>query len=137
MAAIPLFLIQSICDIMHLSERSKRAVDIRGRFEQAFTEGCLMEAHIINIMRFGICILTLAVSVRAMIRTTSPKIRRLTAVLAAVLIFFNEKAGEAAYLIFGSLLEMTAAVVALGFVLIAGIMIMLLPAVGLIRWLTH
>ena len=96
-----------------------------------------MEAHIINIMRFGICILTLAVSVRAMIRTTSPKIRRLTAVLAAVLIFFNEKAGEAAYLIFGSLLEMTAAVVALGFVLIAGIMIMLLPAVGLIRWLTH
>ena len=76
-----------------------------------------MEAHIINIMRFGICILTLAVSVRAMIRTASPKIRRLTAVLAAVLIFFNEKAGEAAYLVFGSLLEMTAAVVALGFVL--------------------
>jgi hypothetical protein len=96
-----------------------------------------MEAHIINIMRFGICILTLAVSVRAMIRTASPKIRRLTAVLAAVLIFFNEKAGEAAYLVFGSLLEMTAAVVALGFVLVAGIMIMLLPAVGLIRWLTH
>ena len=57
--------------------------------------------------------------------------------LAAVLIFFNEKAGEAAYLVFGSLLEMTAAVVALGFVLVAGIMIMLLPAVGLIRWLTH
>lgn len=96
-----------------------------------------MEAHIINIMRFGICILTLAVSVRAMIRTASPKIRRITAVLAAVLIFFNEKAGEAAYLVFGSLLEMTAAVVALGFVLVAGIMIMLLPAVGLIRWLTH
>ena len=96
-----------------------------------------MEAHIINIMRFGIFILTLAVSVRAMIRTASPKIRRLTAVLAAVLIFFNEKAGEAAYLVFGSLLEMTAAVVALGFVLVAGIMIMLLPAVGLIRWLTH
>ena len=96
-----------------------------------------MEAHIINIMRFGICILTLGISVRAMIRTASPKIRRLTAVLAAVLIFFNEKAGEAAYLIFGSLLEMTAAVVALGFVLVAGIMIMLLPAVGLIRWLTH
>ena len=96
-----------------------------------------MEVHIINIMRFGIGILTLAVSVRAMIRTASPKIRRLTAVLAAVLIFFNEKAGEAAYLVFGSLLEMTAAVVALGFVLVAGIMIMLLPAVGLIRWLTH
>ena len=96
-----------------------------------------MEAHIINIMRFGICILTLAVSIRAMIRTASPKIRRLTAVLAAVLIFFNEKAGEAAYLVFGSLLEMTAAVVALGFVLVAGIMIMLLPVVGLIRWLTH
>ena len=96
-----------------------------------------MEAHIINIMRFGICILTLAVSVRAMIRTASPKVRRITAVLAAVLIFFNEKAGEAAYLVFGSLLEMTAAVVALGFVLVAGIMIMLLPAVGLIRWLTH
>ena len=132
-----MFLIYNLCDIMHLSEISKRAVDIRGRFEQAFTEGCLMEAHIINIMRFGICILTLAVSVRAMIRTASPKIRRLTAVLAAVLIFFNEKAGEAAYLVFGSLLEMTAAVVALGFVLVAGIMIMLLPAVGLIRWLTH
>jgi hypothetical protein len=137
MAVMPLFLILSIRDIMHLSERSKRAVDIRGRFEHAFTEGCLMEAHIINIMRFGICILTLAVSVRVMIRTASPKIRRLTAVLAAVLIFFNEKAGEAAYLIFGSLLEMTAAVVALGFVLVAGIMIVLLPAVGLIRWLTH
>ena len=122
---------------MHLSEISKGAVDIKGRFEHASAEGCFMEAHIINIMRFGICILTLAVSVRAMIRTASPKIRRLTAVLAAVLIFFNEKAGEAAYLVFGSLLEMTAAVVALGFVLVAGIMIMLLPAVGLIRWLTH
>ena len=122
---------------MHLSEISKGAVDIKGRFVHAFAEGCLMEAHIINIMRFGIGILTLAVSVRAMIRTASPKIRRLTAVLAAVLIFFNEKAGEAAYLVFGSLLEMTAAVVALGFVLVAGIMIMLLPAVGLIRWLTH
>ena len=96
-----------------------------------------MEAHIINIMRFGICILRLAVSVSAMIRTESPKIRRITAVLAADLIFFNEKAGEAAYLVFGSLLEMTAAVVALGFVLVAGIMIMLLPAVGLIRGLTH
>ena len=128
---------------MHLSEISKGAVDIKGRFEHTFAEGLFYSnieryiAHIINIMRFGICILTLAVSVRAMIRTASPKIRRLTAVLAAVLIFFNEKAGEAAYLVFGSLLEMTAAVVALGFVLVAGIMIMLLPVVGLIRWLTH
>jgi hypothetical protein len=96
-----------------------------------------MEAHIINILRFGICMLTLVIAVSTMTRTKSAKLRRLTALLAAALIFFNERAGAAAYLIFGSLLEMTAAIIALGFVLAAGIMIMLLPVAGLIHWMKH
>lgn len=96
-----------------------------------------MEAHIIHIMRFGICMLTMIISVPVMIRTGSPIIRRLIAGLAAVLIFFNEAAGAAAYLIVCSLFEMAAVIVAAGFLLFAGIMIMVLPVAGLIHWLTH
>lgn len=94
-----------------------------------------MEAHIIQIMRFAICMLTMFVSVPAIFRARTPKVRRLTAILAAFLIFFNERAGVAAYLILRAMLEMLAALAVLGFFLIAGATLMILPIAGVIRWI--
>ena len=97
-----------------------------------------MEAHIIDIVRFATCLLTLIIAVVAMIKADDNNaMRRLSAVLAAVIVYFNEQIGLMVYLLIGSALETLIAISGVGLVLILTIVIMLLPIIGVIRWLVH
>lgn len=97
-----------------------------------------MEVHIINIVRFAVCMLALIIAVTAMIKADENNaIRRLSAMLAAVLIYFNEVIGSMVYLLIGSAIETLIAAAGVGFVLVLAIVIMLLPLIAVIRWVTH
>lgn len=97
-----------------------------------------MEAHIINIVRFAVCSLSLITAIVAMIKSDDNNaMRRLSAVLAAVLIYFNEQIGSMAYLTIGSTIEALVATAGVGFVLILAAVVMLFPFIGILRWLTH
>lgn len=97
-----------------------------------------MEAHIINIVRFAVCSLSLITAIVAMIKADDNNaMRRLSAVLAAVLIYFNEQIGSMAYLTIGSTIEALVTTAGVGFVLALAAVVMLFPFIGIIRWLTH
>lgn len=97
-----------------------------------------MEVHIINIVRFAVCMLALIIAVTAMIKADDNNaMRRLSAMLAAVLIYFNEEIGSMVYLLIGSAIETLIAAAGVGFVLVLAIVIMLLPLIAVIRWVTH
>ena len=54
-----------------------------------------MEMHIIDIVRFATCILSLIIAIVAMIKADDNNaMRRLSALLAGVLISFNEQIGS-------------------------------------------
>ena len=77
-----------------------------------------MEMHIIEIVRFIVCIMSVFVAILLMIRADdNTAMRRLTVILAAVLIFFNRQIGYMTYLLIGSTLESIIAVMGLTFVL--------------------
>lgn len=95
-----------------------------------------MEAHIINIVRFMVCFLSLSTAIVAMLKADDNNaMRRLSAVLAAVLIYFNEQIGSMTYLTIGSTIEALIATAGVGFVLILTASVMIFPIVFLIRWL--
>lgn len=97
-----------------------------------------MEVHIINIVRFAVCMFALIIAVTAMIKADDNNaMRRLSAMLAAVLIYFNEEIGSMVYLLIGSAIETLIAAAGVGFVLVLAIVIMLLPLIAVIRWVTH
>ena len=97
-----------------------------------------MEAHIINIVRFAVYSFSLITAIVAMIKADDNNaMRRLSAVLAAVLIYFNEQIGSMAYLTIGSTIEALVATAGVGFVLILAAVVMLFPFIGILRWLTH
>ena len=97
-----------------------------------------MEDHIINIVRFAVCLLSLIAAVVAMMKADDNNaMRRLSAVLAAVLIFFNEQIGSMAYLMIGSTIETLLATAGIGFVLTFAVVLMFFPIIIIIRWLTH
>ena len=95
-----------------------------------------MEEHIINVVRYGVCISTLIISVIAMLKADdNHAMRRLSAALGAVLIYFNEEIGRITYLLIGSFIEFCITLMGVGFVLIAGLVIMFLPVKWAFRWL--
>lgn len=97
-----------------------------------------MEQHIIDVVRFGFCISSLAIAIAAMVKADDNNaMRRLTAALEALIIFFNEQIGQSVYLLIGSTIEVLIATIGLGFVLIAGIVIMLLPVLAALRWMAR
>lgn len=97
-----------------------------------------MEVHIINIVRFITCLLTLIIAIIAMVKAEDNNaIRRMSAVLAGVLIYFNRQIGSIVYLTIGSTIEAFIATAGVGFVLILVIVIMLLPILFIFRWLIH
>ena len=97
-----------------------------------------MEVHIINIVRFITCLLTLIIAIIAMVKAEDNNaIRRISAVLAGVLIYFNRQIGSIVYLTIGSTIEAFIATAGVGFVLILVIVIMLLPILFIFRWLIH
>lgn len=97
-----------------------------------------MEAHIISIVRFMVCSLSLVTAIVAMVKADDNNaMRRLSAVLAAVLIYFNEQIGSMAYLTIGSTMEALVTSAGVGFVLILAATVMIFPIVFLVRWLFH
>lgn len=97
-----------------------------------------MEAHIISIVRFMVCFLSLSTAIVAMLKADDNNaMRRLSAVLAAVLIYFNEQIGSMAYLTIGSTIEALITSAGVGFVLILAVTVMIFPIVFLVRWLFH
>lgn len=97
-----------------------------------------MEAHIISIVRFMVCSLSLITAIVAMVKADDNNaMRRLSAVLAAVLIYFNEQIGSMAYLTIGSTIEALITSAGVGFVLILAATVMIFPIVFLVRWLFH
>lgn len=97
-----------------------------------------MEMHIIDIVRFATCILSLIIAIVAMIKADDNNaMRRLLALLAGVLISFNEQIGSMAYLLIGSSIELLIATAGVGFVIVLTAVIMVLPILAVIRWLTH
>lgn len=97
-----------------------------------------MEAHIISIVRFMVCSLSLVTAIVAMVKADDNNaMRRLSAVLAAVLIYFNEQIGSMAYLTIGSTIEALVTSAGVGFVLILAATVMIFPIVFLVRWLFH
>ena len=96
-----------------------------------------MEAHIISIVRFMVCSLSLITAIVAMLKANDNNaMRRLSAVLAAVLIYFNEQIGSMAYLTIGSTIEAFMATAGVGFVITLLVVAMMLPFIFIIRWLT-
>lgn len=97
-----------------------------------------MEMHIIDIVRFATCILSFIIAIVAMIKADDNNaMRRLSALLAGVLIFFNEQIGSMVYLLIGSSIELLIATAGVGFVIVLTAVIMVLPIFAVIRWLTY
>lgn len=97
-----------------------------------------MEEHIINIVRFAVCLLSLITAIVAMMKADDNNaMRRLSAILAGVLIFFNEQIGSLAYLTIGSTIETLLATAGVGFVLTFAVVVMIFPIIIIVRWLTH
>lgn len=97
-----------------------------------------METHIINIVRFAVSSIALITAIVAMLKADDNNaMRRLSAVFAAVLIYFNEQIGSMVYLTIGSTIEALISTSVVGFVLILAAVVMIFPVIGVIRWLTH
>lgn len=94
-----------------------------------------MEQHIIEIVRFAVCIVAILAAIVLMIKADDNNImRRLAAAFAALLVYFNEQIGVMTYLLIGSTLETLIATMGVTFVIIIAVVIMILPVVALFRW---
>lgn len=97
-----------------------------------------MEAHIIEIVRFTVCIIAVMVAILFMVKADDNNImRRISVSLAVLLIYFNEQIGAMIYLLIGSTLESLIAVMGVLFVVTLAMVVMIFPLVALIRWAIH
>lgn len=97
-----------------------------------------MEYHIIQIVRFAVCFLTLiAAGVVIFKADDNALLRRFSAAGGVGIVWFNEPIGNWLYLIFGGLLESLLALMGVGFVVILVAVIMLFPLIFVVRWLIH
>ena len=97
-----------------------------------------MEEHLIEIICYAICVLCLVGAIAVMVKAEdNDLLRRITPVVAAIPIYFNYHIGNAIYLLIGATLETLLAAMGVGFVLIFGLVIMLLPILLIIRWAIH
>lgn len=94
-----------------------------------------MEQHIIEIVRFAVCIVAILAAIVLMIKADDNNImRRLAVAFAVLLVYFNEQIGVMTYLLIGSTLETLIATMGVTFVIIIAGVIMILPVVALLRW---
>ena len=97
-----------------------------------------MEEHIILIVRFLTCILSLVGAIILMVRADDNQVLRIVAAFgASALIYFNEAIGRIFYLVLGSTIETLLALMGVGFVLLLGACMMALPVAMLVRYLVH
>lgn len=94
-----------------------------------------MEAHIISIVRFATCSLVLITAIVVMLKADDNNaMRRLSAALAAVLIYFNKQIGTMVYLTIGSTIEALVVSAGIGFVIALAVVVILLPFIIVIYW---
>lgn len=97
-----------------------------------------MEQHIIEIVRFAVCIMAILVAIVLMVKADDNNImRRLAVVFAVLLVYCNEQIGVMTYLLIGSTLETLMAAMGVTFVIVLAVVIMILPLVALLRWVIH
>lgn len=97
-----------------------------------------MEAHIIEIVRFAVCIISILVAVVLMIKADDNNaMRRLALAFSALLVCFNEQIGAMGYLLIASTIETLIAAMGVTFVIILVAVVMLFPLVALFRWVIH
>ena len=94
-----------------------------------------MEQHIIEIVRFAVCIMAILVAIVLVVKADDNNLmRRLAVAFAALLVYCNEQIGMMTYLLIGSTLETLMAAMGVTFVIIMAVVIMILPLVALFRW---
>ena len=97
-----------------------------------------MEIHMINIVRFMVCFLSLVTAIVAMRKADDNNaMRRLSAVLAAALICFNKQIGAMVYLTLSSILEALTLTAGIGAYIALLVVIVLLPFIVVIYKLVH
>ena len=96
------------------------------------------EMKLVAIVRFAVCLAALIFGIAVTLRSDdNGALRRVSCILAAVLIYFNEEIGNWVYLTLGATIETALAVMGVGFTICLGAVIMLLPVIFVIRYLTH
>ena len=97
-----------------------------------------MEEHIITIVRFLTCVVSLVGAIIIMVRADDNQVTRVSAAfIAAAMIYFNQEIGRVFYLVLGSAIESLLALMGVGFVLLLGFVLMVLPLALLFRFLVH
>lgn len=97
-----------------------------------------MEVHIIEIVRFAVCIISILAAVILMIKADDNNaMRRLVAAFSVLLVYFNKQIGVMGYLLIGSTIETLIAAMGVTFVIILAAVVMLFPLVALFRWVIH
>lgn len=96
------------------------------------------EMKMVAIVRFAVILAALIFGIVVTLRSDdNGPLRRVSCILSAVLIYFNEQIGAWVYLTLGATIETILAVMGVGFTLVLGAVIMLLPLIFTIRYLTH
>lgn len=97
-----------------------------------------METHIIEIVRFLVCLASVVTAVAVMIKVDDNDMaRRLAAGVAAGVVLFNRQIGSLVYLLLGSVLETLIAAIGVVFVIVLLAAIALFPLIVSIRWIIH
>lgn len=96
------------------------------------------EMKLVAIVRFAVCLAALIFGIAVTVRSDDNGwLRRISCILSAVLIAFNAQIGAWVYLTLGASIETALTFMGVGFTLILGAVIMLLPVIFVVRYLTH
>lgn len=96
------------------------------------------EMKLVAIVRFAVILAALIFGITVTLRSDdNGALRRISCVLSALLIYFNEEIGSWVYLTLGATIETILTVMGVGFTLVLGAVLMLLPLIFTIRYLTH
>lgn len=95
-----------------------------------------MDAHLIDIVRYFICIWCIVIAIVIMVRADDNGfVRRITPVVFLLPVLFNRTIGAAVYLVIGSTLETILATAGVGFVLVGAVVFIVFPVFAIIRWI--
>jgi len=95
-----------------------------------------MDAHLIEIVRYFICIWCIIIAIVIMVRADDNGfVRRITPLVFLVPVIFNREIGSAVYLVIGSTLETILATAGIGFVLVGAVVIIVFPVFAIVRWM--
>lgn len=96
------------------------------------------EMKLVAIVRFAVCLAALIFGIAVTLHSDdNGALRRVSCILSGVLIYFNAQIGEWVYLTLGATIETALTVMGVGFTLILGAVVMLLPVIFVVRYLTH